>query len=79
MKADRCRHTRQTATLSMERCTRAAVLDGCCVRHHPDYWPPSMWAATSEADRAELIAAGNSPEHFAARVAVARKKGPHND
>ena len=40
MTVNQCRHMRQTRVLETVRCTRPAVKDGYCTRHHPSYVAP---------------------------------------
>lgn len=69
-----CRNTRRNGAFSIHRCERPAVLDGYCTRHHPNYWSPQMWASLSEEDRAEIVAEGRGPSHFAAAIKAARSR-----
>lgn len=41
----RCKHTRQTSIMGMQRCMRAATKDGYCTQHHLSYESPTQRAA----------------------------------
>lgn len=46
-----CKYRRRTNIMNEAQCTRRAVKDGFCTRHHPDYISPKDRAALAELDR----------------------------
>lgn len=39
-------------------CTRPAVRDGYCTRHHPSYFAPSQWDSMTDEERARATDMG---------------------
>lgn len=46
-----CKHTRSVGIMDLRRCSRPAVRDGYCTRHHPSYLSPKEAAAMAELER----------------------------
>lgn len=53
------------------QCKRAAVRDGLCARHQPDYTPPSVLQAEAEATLGDLLTVIQSADAFAGVAGVA--------
>ena len=47
---EQCKHTRTTGVITMTRCSRDAVRDGYCTRHHSTYISPADRRAMARLD-----------------------------